>query len=133
MTLPFTPALSSQNPQPDRAPAWSAGLAELLATLHSRDGGDPAQAGQIRDWVRQLAEGLAEGHVCLVDSAAPWQRLASPVLVSAEQAATTVAPLVAEAERLYLYRHWQAETQLQMTRIGDLSVTPGGDYQEVIK
>lgn len=28
---------------------------------------------------------------------------------------------------------WQAETQLQMTRIGNLSVTPRGDYQEVIK
>ncbi|RZU38220.1 DNA helicase/exodeoxyribonuclease V alpha subunit [Fluviicoccus keumensis] len=112
MTLPFTATLSSQPGQTDDAPAWSAGLAELLASLHQRDGGDPAQAGRIRDWVRKLAAGLAQGHVCLVDEHAPWRNLSSPVLVDAARAADTVAPLVAEDERLYLYRHWQAETQL---------------------
>lgn len=113
MTLPFIPALSSRPDDDTPGPAWSAGLAALLCALHRQQGGDAADAAQIETWVRQLAEGLDQGHVCLHETGEPrWRTLNSPVLVASEKAADTVAPLVAEPNRLYLYRHWQAETQL---------------------
>ncbi len=114
MTLPFLPALSSQPDSAHPGPAWAAGLAALLAAVHRRDGGAEADVPLLESWVRQLAEALAEGHVCLQqDRGVPrWRTLTSPVIVPSEDAERTVAPLVAEPTRLYLYRHWQAEMQL---------------------
>ncbi len=95
------------------ASAWADGLASLMSALHRAQGGNQLQNARLMSLTRELCVALDNGHSCLQQDFLQKQTpMKSPVIVSAQQALTQVAPLVLENDRLYLYRYWWDEYRL---------------------
>ncbi|MCB1659741.1 MAG: exodeoxyribonuclease V subunit alpha [Pseudomonadales bacterium] len=95
------------------ATAWADSLASLMSALHQAQGGHSQQTVRLMSLTRELCAALDNGHSCLQqDFLEKNTRIKSPVIVSAQQALTQIAPLVLEKNRLYLYRYWWDEYRL---------------------
>lgn len=95
------------------ATAWADSLASLMSALHQAQGGHSQQTVRLMSLTRELCAALDNGHSCLQqDFLEKNTRIKSPVIVSAQQALTQIAPLVLEKNRLYLYRYWWGEYRL---------------------
>lgn len=79
------------------ATAWADSLASLMSALHQAQGGHSQQTVRLMSLTRELCAALDNGHSCLQqDFLEKNTRIKSPVIVSAQQALTQIAPLVLE-------------------------------------